>query len=144
MAILMLKIFQKQGKIYADKATVLSADTNFEGNLEGEGDVVLKGRFDGQIKVTGDVHVEKGASVHSTVEARSIYVNGKIEGHLKASGLLKIGSGGIVAGEIEINVLSIEAGGTLNGQCNMVTRSEVGIPIRAVASTSYENYSLVK
>ena len=42
------------------------------GNIEGDGNVIVEGRVDGNIIIKGDLHIDANGQVKSAVQARSI------------------------------------------------------------------------
>lgn len=99
--------------------------TSFFGEeSEVKGEFVAKGilRVDGRVtgKIEADqVILSKTAFMHGDILAKSIIVDGKVEGNLRAADLLEIKSEGKVKGEIFTQKLSIEDGAEFNGRIEM-------------------------
>jgi cytoskeletal protein CcmA (bactofilin family) len=88
------------------------------------GDLKIKGvlRLDGTVsgKIDADqVILSETAFIKGEIIAKKIIVGGVVEGILRATELLEIGSKGRVAGEIFANKLVILEGGQFNGQIEM-------------------------
>jgi len=76
---------------------------SIKGEIEGEGDLELAGRFEGLIHVSGRVVVGERAEVDADISATTIVVGGKgvLTGNLK-SGSFAAADGALVKGEIVI------------------------------------------
>src|SRR6266851_1246769 len=82
---------------------VLGSGLSLRGEITGEGDFHVYGRFEGEIDVSGRVVVAESSEVDANVNAASIVIAGKVRGNL--TGTLKAGSfsaaeGASVKGEI--------------------------------------------
>ena len=62
----------------------LGAGLTFKGEVAGDGDFHIAGRFEGDINVTGRVLVGEGADVDANINARAIVVGGTVRGNLSA------------------------------------------------------------
>ena len=99
--------------------------TSFFGEeSEVKGEFVAKGilRVDGRVtgKIEADqVILSKTAFMQGDILAKSIIVDGKVEGNLRAADLLEIKAEGKVKGEIFTQKLSIEDGAEFNGRIEM-------------------------
>jgi cytoskeletal protein CcmA (bactofilin family) len=98
---------------------------SFLGTLsELQGDLTVRGilRLDGTAcgKIQADqVILSPTAVMNGEVVARKIIVGGRIEGSLRASDLVEIGSKGRVNGDIYANRLIVVEGGRFNGRIEM-------------------------
>ena len=63
----------------------VGAGLTFRGELAGDGDFHIAGRFEGDINVTGRVLVGEGAEVDANINARAIVVGGTVRGNLSAT-----------------------------------------------------------
>ncbi len=110
---------QKEGNV-----TVLGAETEFDGVLEFSDNLVIAGKFNGTIKASGSLVVEKmGTCTVDTAGAESITIAGEVEGNLSATDKLEMLSGSKVVGDIEASLLRIEDNVNFSGQVKM--RDEV-------------------
>jgi len=114
-----------KGKIFARpfktvETTIISDSSNFKGNIETEGTLIVHGSVTGMIKC-GSLEILQEGYVDANVEAENVSVAGKFQGEMICSGRLNILSTGKVIGEIAYGRLSIESGGQLAGN---LTRSK--------------------
>ena len=112
------KIFKSPFKMV--ETTIISDTSNFQGNIETEGTLIVHGSVTGMIKC-GSLEILQEGDVDANVEAESVSVAGKFQGEMICSGRLNILSTGTVIGEIAYGRLSIESGGQLAGN---LTRSK--------------------
>jgi cytoskeletal protein CcmA (bactofilin family) len=113
------KVFRSPFKMV--ETTIISDSSNFQGNIETEGTLIVHGSVTGMIKC-GSLEILQEGEVEANVEAESVSVAGKFQGEMICSGRLNILSTGTVIGEIAYGRLSIESGGQLAGN---LTRSKV-------------------
>ena len=106
------KIFRSPFKMV--ETTIISDSSNFKGNIETEGTLIVHGSVKGIIKC-GSLEILQEGHVDAEVEAENVSVAGKFQGEMLCSGRLNILSTGTVIGEIAYGRLSIESGGQLAG-----------------------------
>ena len=106
------KIFRSPFKMV--ETTIISDSSNFKGNIETEGTLIVHGSVKGIIKC-GSLEILQEGNVDAQVEAENVSVAGKFQGEMLCSGRLNILSTGTVIGEIAYGRLSIESGGQLAG-----------------------------
>jgi cytoskeletal protein CcmA (bactofilin family) len=111
------KIFRSPFKMV--ETTIISDSSNFKGNIETEGTLIVHGSVTGTIKC-GSLEILQEGDVDANVEAENVSVAGKFQGEMVCNGRLNILSTGAVIGEIAYGRLSIESGGQLAGN---LTRS---------------------
>ena len=112
------KIFRSPFKMI--ETTVISGSSNFQGNIETEGTLIVHGSLTGMIRCDSLEILQEG-DVDANVEAENVSVAGKFQGEMICNGRLNILSTGTVMGEIAYGRLSIESGGKLAGN---LTRSK--------------------
>jgi cytoskeletal protein CcmA (bactofilin family) len=106
------KIFRSPFKMV--ETTIISDSSNFKGNIETEGTLIVHGSVTGTIKC-GSLEILQEGDVDANVEAENVSVAGKFQGEMICNGRLNILSTGKVMGEIVYGSLSIESGGKLAG-----------------------------
>src|SRR5262249_61844846 len=63
------------------QASAMGAGLSFRGEVAGEGDFSIAGKFEGDINVTGRVLVSDGALVEADISALSIVIGGGCRGN---------------------------------------------------------------
>ena len=84
----------------------LGAGLVFRGELGGDGDFHIAGRFEGEINVTGRVLVGEGAEVDANINARAIVVGGTVRGNLSATTRVEILPTGVLTGTLRTGSFS--------------------------------------
>ena len=80
---------------------VLGGGLSLRGEVSGEGDFHIYGRFEGEIDVTGRVIVAEAAQVDANINAAAIVIAGKVRGNLSATTHLDILPSGVLTGTLK-------------------------------------------
>jgi cytoskeletal protein CcmA (bactofilin family) len=96
-----------------EKATVIDAQADVEGKLKGK-DVVVYGRFKGEIALSGRLVLGDSARVEATVSADAVEVAGELKGDVKARAVT-LAEKARVQGTVEARVLVVREGAWLSG-----------------------------
>jgi cytoskeletal protein CcmA (bactofilin family) len=94
----------------------LGSGMAFRGEITGEGDFHIYGRFDGEIDVSGRVVVSEAAQVDANINAASILIAGKVRGNLSASTHLDILPTGVLTGTLKAGSFSAAEGSSVKGE----------------------------
>ncbi|HYN20308.1 MAG TPA: polymer-forming cytoskeletal protein [Thermoanaerobaculia bacterium] len=86
------------------------------GDITGEGDFHIYGRFEGEIDVSGHVIVSEAAQVDANINAASIVIAGKVRGNLSASTHLDILPTGVLTGTLKAGSFSAAEGSSVKGE----------------------------
>lgn len=89
---------------------------SLKGELTGEGDLAIAGRFEGEIMLTGTVRVEPEAEVDANISATVIVVGGAVRGNLSAATRVEILPTGILTGTLKSGSLSAAEGASVKGE----------------------------
>jgi cytoskeletal protein CcmA (bactofilin family) len=95
--------------------SIVSADLTVRGNLLGKGDVQIEGKVFGRIEA-GNLVVAEGGEVEGDIIAKAVAISGIVRGSIKA-GTVTLSSTARVKGGVLHDVLAIEAGAQLEGEC---------------------------
>ena len=104
--------------------TVIGSGARFVGDLSGEEDVVVDGRFEGTIRVAGSVQVGPSGEVQADVSARRVLVGGRVRGQIVAAERAELTSSAVVEGKVQSPKLVIAEGARLEG--NVATAASEG------------------
>lgn len=102
-----------------DNTTILKEDASFEGKLIFEGNVLVCGKFKGEIFSAGELVVGKTGYLEGSVEIGSINIKGEVKGNIKAKQKIVINAPAAVRGDIAAPSLIIEEGAVFEGNCSM-------------------------
>ncbi len=103
----------------ADIDTVLAEDVDFEGTLEFEDPVLIKGNFRGEINSSGDLFVSDNAGVDAKITANVVSVRGRVNGDVNARTRLELFSQSRLTGSIVAADLVVQSGCVVNATCRM-------------------------
>jgi cytoskeletal protein CcmA (bactofilin family) len=87
-----------------------------KGEIVGEGDLELAGRFEGVINVNGRVVVGERAEVDADITAATIVVGGKVRGNLQATGRVEILPHGTLTGNLKSGSFAAADGAMVKGE----------------------------
>ena len=119
---------EKKGNADGSVSTFLGPDVTVKGTIEFKNAIRLDGKVDGKIVSSeGAVIVGEKAVIKAEIDVDIAIVMGEVNGAIQASKRIEIHPPGRVIGDIKASIISIEAGGVLNGNCSMRPRS---IPAR--------------
>lgn len=107
----------------------VGAGLTFRGEVAGEGDFYVAGRFEGDINVTGRVLVGEGAEVDANINARAIVVGGTVRGNLSAATRVEILPSGVLTGTLKTGSFSAADGAAVKGEI-WIERPQDSVPER--------------
>jgi cytoskeletal protein CcmA (bactofilin family) len=103
-----------------ENVVILGPRDRLHGRLEIQGDLLIEGNVEGELKASGDISIEPTASIQGSVEGANVRVRGQVYGNVTARRGLIIGGTGRLNGEVRVTRLTIEDGATLNGTVTMM------------------------
>jgi cytoskeletal protein CcmA (bactofilin family) len=86
------------------------------GEVHGEGDFDILGRFEGEINVVGRVYVAEGAQVDANITAALIIIGGAVRGNLSATTRVEIMQSGVLTGTLKTGSFSAADGASVKGE----------------------------
>jgi cytoskeletal protein CcmA (bactofilin family) len=89
---------------------------SIKGEIVGEGDLELAGRFEGIVSVNGRVFVGERAEVDADISASNIVVGGKVRGNLNATGRVEILPQGVLTGNLKSGSFAAADGALVKGE----------------------------
>ena len=95
---------------------VLGSGLSLRGEITGQGDFHVYGRFEGEIDVSGRVIVAEAAQVDANINAASIVIAGKVRGNLSAGTHLDILPTGVLTGTLKAGSFSAAEGSSVKGE----------------------------
>ena len=87
-----------------------------KGEVSGEGDFQVLGKFEGEIMLTGTVHVGEGAEMDANISATAIVIGGIVRGNLSASTRVEILPTGTLTGTLKSGSFTAAEGATVKGE----------------------------
>ena len=90
------------------------------GDVTGNGDLSIEGRVEGTVSLSDNVlTVGEEGRINATISARTIFVDGKVEGDLKGDEQVVVHSSGNVRGNIAAPRVTLEDGCKFKGSIDM-------------------------
>lgn len=108
-----------------ESKTVIGPKTKVSGEISGSENLTVDGTVEGVIRLDGAcLTVRPEGHVSATIIAQDVVVLGRVEGEIRASGLLQLRGSAVVQGDVFAARLSIEDGATLRGHADPSKASE--------------------
>ncbi len=123
---------------------VIGKGTVILGNVQAEGDMVVEGVVKGDVTTKTKLVVGPSAIIEGNILAQHAEIAGRVQGTVRALGLLVINSSGMILGDVITKDLNVESGSTFNGRLQVggnVTSAPIEIakvtaaPVAAVVAT---------
>jgi cytoskeletal protein CcmA (bactofilin family) len=113
-----------------NRATLIDAQAEFEGTLQGK-DAHVLGRFKGDLLLVGKLLLGEGSRVQGRVEADEAEISGYFKGDLKAR-RVSLGEKAKVEGTLSARQLSVRDGAQIDG--TVMIGEGVATPVPAAAA----------
>ena len=94
------------------------------GDIAGDEDVLIDGHLEGKIELTKALTIGRNADVKAEVQAASVAVSGRFQGHISASTRVEIDGSANVVADIATPRVSIADGAYFKGSVDMAGRKE--------------------
>ncbi|OGM89173.1 hypothetical protein A3J77_00635 [Candidatus Wolfebacteria bacterium RBG_13_41_7] len=122
-------MFKKEAReVTAKEAeTIIGPSVKVKGNFQGEGNIIIEGTVEGNVKTSQNLLVGNKAKITANVEAGEAKIGGEIMGNIKVKGYLELAATAKILGDIEAAQVSIERGAIFNGKCSMPGGSSVAV-----------------
>ena len=125
---------EKQSKNF----TVLGSDTDFDGVLQFNDNLKVNGKFNGTIKSSGNLEVDKAAvCTVDKMSAKSIVISGTVKGNVYADERVEMCNGSKVIGNVETARIRIGDNVEFDGQISMLDKVP-DVDLFSVASAEYK------
>ncbi|MEE2708194.1 MAG: polymer-forming cytoskeletal protein [Gemmatimonadota bacterium] len=106
--------------------TIIAKGSVFTGSFSSEGNVRIDGTIRGDVTTTDSLEVGKtGLVVGSTINAKTVVVHGRVEGHLIAPQHITLGGKATLVGDLKTGSLIIEEGAVFHGTASMMDSDHV-------------------
>ncbi len=103
-----------------EKSSRVGASLSFNGELNGQEDIVIEGQFQGKIDLKNhNLKVEQGGKVKANIQVKNITIVGEVDGNIYASGKVFISKEGQLRGDIFAPRISIADGAQFKGSVKM-------------------------
>ncbi|MBX3251797.1 MAG: polymer-forming cytoskeletal protein [Myxococcales bacterium] len=107
------------------RTSILPAGVTLVGEIEGDADLIVRGRVEGPIHVSGALVIEATGIVRGHVRARSVLVRGVLKGNAFGDDVVRVEAGAKLVGELTAPRVTVVPGAQFRGQVHV---GEVGDP----------------
>jgi cytoskeletal protein CcmA (bactofilin family) len=90
-----------------------------KGKISGSGNLIVMGRFEGEIDLAGELVVAPPAVLNGDIRAVTLAVSGNVTGTLAAREKIHLEKGAVVNGRMTTPRISVVDGATFNGEIEM-------------------------
>lgn len=104
---------------HSEDVSIISAGVKIDGNLHSEGNVRIDGTINGNVSINGNLTIGDSCLINGEVNARSVNMNGKVEGKVIVAEKLRLESKSVLKGDLFAKILIIEEGALFNGNSKM-------------------------
>ena len=115
---------------------VVDRHTTVSGTLSGQ-DLVILGSLEGQLTLTGRLHVAAGSRLKARVQAAEVELDGEFDGELRAD-TLRVAASARASGVFVIGRISIEEGAVLDGDVQSAADPTAPPALHAVPAPAAE------
>jgi cytoskeletal protein CcmA (bactofilin family) len=98
------------------RESVIAADINITGKIDGTGHVRIAGRFEGDVHIQGDLTIDAGAKLTGAVRANAVTIGGEIEGNIESAASVEILATGVLNGDLKAGTLTVASGSRMRGR----------------------------
>lgn len=124
--------------------TVFGPETEFDGDLEYSDDLVITGKFNGNIKSNGSLEIARTAVCKvGKISVQSIVIFGTVIGDIEASERIEMCAGSKVSGDVSTARLRIAENVDFDGQVTMLDEIP-SVDLFSVASREYKQALVLK
>ncbi len=110
----------KELRMAEGKLTTLTSDADIKGTIKFGEALRIDGKFNGElITDNGELVVGKTGNVKANVKVRSAFIEGRVEGNIKASEKVEFKQKAQLMGDLQAKALVIEEGVVFVGKCNV-------------------------
>jgi len=109
----------KRRQSFDNIESFLSPGVEINGSITTQGSVRIDGKVEGKVNVKGDLIIGEQGRIKGEVRAANLQLAGRIDGNAVISGRFDLTSTGVMSGDVQCSILTIEEGGQLNGNTSM-------------------------
>lgn len=113
------------------QTTIIGPNTHIRGTVEGEEDLTVQGRIDGNISLSKTLFVDPNGIIVADVQAHQAVVSGSVIGTIHATELIHITEEGRVVGDLSAPRIILAEGAALRGNIDMGDLDELRAPKEA-------------
>jgi cytoskeletal protein CcmA (bactofilin family) len=97
------------------RESIFGPGVTIDGKIEGDADLRIAGKFNGDIHIKGNVNIDKGAHLAAKIHADTITIGGDLDGNIVASAHVNLLESGQLIGDLKAKTLTVAAGSRMRG-----------------------------
>jgi cytoskeletal protein CcmA (bactofilin family) len=107
-----------------NETTYLGKNLKINGNISGEGSLIILGKFEGEFNIKGQVKIAQGAVIKGNIKATGVSINGILNGTVEASDKILLDTTASIKGRLVTPKISIQDGAVFDGELQMSKNQE--------------------
>lgn len=107
---------EKESFAHSEAETVIAPSVRVEGDFVSAGNIRIEGAVAGSVDTKADLMVGTEAEITADVKSRNATIAGTLHGNLRVSERLELMATAHVYGDVEAQILTVEAGATIDGK----------------------------
>jgi cytoskeletal protein CcmA (bactofilin family) len=113
----------------------ISSGLKIHGEISGSSDLYIDGEMQGKIRLgSAQLTIGPNGNLQADIEAQGIFIDGSVQGNLKAGESVHVGKTGRLQGSVITPRIGIEDGARLRGKVEMIRGSSAAPAVRATDS----------
>ena len=99
--------------------TFFGPNVTIDGTVSGSEPVLIEGTVRGKIELTGDLRIGTHARLEASVHAKSVTIEGKVNGDISADDRVELVTSAVVDGNLKAPKIVVAEGATFRGSVDM-------------------------
>jgi cytoskeletal protein CcmA (bactofilin family) len=104
---------------------IISENTTIKGNMTGNEEVILHGKFNGKMNLNSLLFVKITGNLKGMVKTENMIIEGEVEGEIVVQNKIEVRASGRFNGELICKQIAIEEGAFFQGNISMESGQEV-------------------
>ncbi len=113
-----------RAKDASKQTTYLGKNLKINGNISGEGSLIILGTFEGEFDIKGQLKIAQGAVIKGNIKATGVSINGIVNGTIVASEKILLDTTASIKGRLVTPKISIQDGAVFDGELQMSRKPE--------------------
>jgi cytoskeletal protein CcmA (bactofilin family) len=106
------------------QTTYLGKNLRINGNISGEGSLIILGKFEGEFDIKGQLKIAQGAEIKGNIKATGVSINGLVNGSIEATERILLDTTASMKGRLVTPKISIQDGAVFDGELQMSRKPE--------------------
>jgi cytoskeletal protein CcmA (bactofilin family) len=103
---------------------IVSSNITIEGKFKSTGNIRLDCAIEGSVEAES-IFIGENSRINGTINCENIIISGKIIGNVFCKGRMHIKETGVIDGDMEVNILSMDEGSIFTGKCTRIKPEQI-------------------